>query len=74
MDRAFGELIYMDARLGRMEEIETLLKSVENQPLLGPAAERVVEAREALWNMQNRPEISFRCGPLALRSIRVAQP
>ncbi len=72
VDRAFGELINMDARLGRMDEIERLLKSVGNHPLLGPAAERVVEAREALWNMQNRPEISFRCGPLALRSIRLA--
>ncbi len=70
--RAFGELIYMDARLGRMDDIETLLKSVGKQPLLGPAAGRVVEAREALWNMQNHPEISFRCGPLALRSIRMA--
>ena len=72
VDRAFGELIYMDARLGRMEELEALLKSVEKQPLVGPAAGRAVEAREALWNMQNRPEISFRCGPLALRSIRMA--
>ena len=72
VDRAFGELIYMDARLGRMDEMATLLKTVEKRPLLGPAAERVVEAREALWNMQNRPEISFRCGPLALRSIRMA--
>jgi RHS repeat-associated protein len=72
VDRALGELIYMDARLGRMDEIASLLKAVDKQPLLGPAAERVVEAREALWNMQNRPEISFRCGPLALRSIRMA--
>jgi RHS repeat-associated protein len=72
VDRAFGELIHMDSRLGRMDEIATLLKSVGNRPMLGPAAERVVEAREALWSMRNRPEISFRCGPLALRSIRVA--
>ncbi|HEX3718012.1 MAG TPA: RHS repeat-associated core domain-containing protein [Verrucomicrobiae bacterium] len=72
VDRALGELVYMNARLGRMEEIARLLKAVEKQPLLGPAAERVVEAREALWNMQNHPEISFRCGPLALRSIRAA--
>jgi RHS repeat-associated protein len=72
VDRAFGELINMDARLGRMDEMQTLLKSVEKRPMLGPAAERVVEAREALWSMQNQPEISFRCGPLALRSIRIA--
>jgi RHS repeat-associated protein len=72
VDRAFGELIRMDSRLGRMDEIETLLKSAGKHPMLGPAAERVAEARGALWNMQNHPEISFRCGPLALRSIRMA--
>jgi hypothetical protein len=42
VDRAFGELIHMDARLGRMDEIETLLKSVGKRPMLGPAAQRVV--------------------------------
>jgi RHS repeat-associated protein len=72
VDRAFGELIHMDARLGRTDEIETLLKSVGKRPMLGPAAERVAEAREALWSMQQHPETSFRCGPLALRSIRLA--
>ena len=72
VDRAFGELIHMDARLGRMDEIESLLKSVGKRPMLGPAAERISEARGALWDMQNHPEISFRCGPLALRSIRIA--
>jgi RHS repeat-associated protein len=72
VSRAFGELIKMNSRLGRMDEVERLLNSTGNHPLPGPAAERVVEAREALWNMKNHPEISFRCGPLALRSIRLA--
>ena len=62
----------MDSRLGRMDEIERLLNSIGNQPLAGPAGQRVTDAREALWNMKNRPEISFKCGPLALRSIRIA--
>jgi RHS repeat-associated protein len=72
VSRAFGELIKMDSRLGRMDEVERLLNSIGNHPLAGPASQHIVEAREALWNMENRPEISFRCGPLALRSIRVA--
>ena len=70
--RAFGELVYMDARLGRMNEIDALLKSINGQVMMAPAAERVVDAREALWTMRNRPEIAFRCGPLALRSIELA--
>jgi RHS repeat-associated protein len=72
VSRAFGELIRMDSRLGRMDEIERLLNSIGNHSLPGPAGQRVVEAREALWSMKNRPEISFRCGPVALRSIRLA--
>jgi RHS repeat-associated protein len=72
VSRAFSELIRMDSRLGRMDEVERLLNSIGNKPLPGPAGQHVVEAREALWSMKNRPEISFRCGPLALRSIRMA--
>ena len=56
-----------------MDEVERLLNSINNHPLPGPAAQHVVEAREALWSMKNHPEISFRCGPLALRSIRIAE-
>ena len=69
-DRAAGELAYMYARLGRMTELEALLKSVEGRVFVGAATERITGAREGLWNMQNRPEVSFRCGPLALQSIR----
>ncbi|HEV8541470.1 MAG TPA: RHS repeat protein, partial [Verrucomicrobiae bacterium] len=68
-DQALGELIYMKARLGRMDEIEELLNEIKNRPVSGPATEKVAGVREALWNMKNRPEIAFRCGPLALRSI-----
>ena len=71
-DRALAELITMKARLGRMDEIEGLLQSVENRSLTGPAGQRVAASREALWAMQHRPETAFRCGPVALRSIRIA--
>jgi len=72
VNRAFGELLRMDSRLGRMDELERLLSSTGNQPLPGQASQRVVDAREALWDMKNRPQIAFRCGPMALRSIRIA--
>ena len=68
-DRAVGELAYMYARLGRMTELEALLKSVEGRGLVGAATERITGAREGLWSMQNRPEISFKCGPYALQRI-----
>jgi len=69
-DRAVGELAYMYARLGRMTELEALLKSVEGRVFLGAATERISGAREGLWSMQNRPEVAFRCGPLALYRIK----
>jgi RHS repeat-associated protein len=66
--RAAEELALLYARLGRMTELEALLKSTGWQTAPG-ASEKVNLAREALWMMQNRPEVSFRCGPLALQSI-----
>ncbi len=71
-DRAAGELAYMYARLGRMSELESLLKSVEGRVFLGPATERISGARQGLANMKDRPEIAFRCGPLALHRIKLS--
>ena len=68
-DRAAGELASMYARLGRMAELETLLRSIEGRELLGPATEKISCARAGLSEMKDRPEISFRCGPLALHRI-----
>jgi len=69
-DRAAGELAYMYARLGRMTELDALLKSVEGRTFVGSATEKINGAREALWTMQNRPQVAFRCGPLALQQIK----
>jgi RHS repeat-associated protein len=68
-DRAAGELAFMYARLGRMGELSALLTSIEGRVLRGPGAEKVAGARQGLWTMQHQPEISFRCGPLALDRI-----
>ncbi len=68
-DRAAGELAYMFARLGRMQELEALLRSLEGRVVVGPATERIAGASQGLANMQERPEIAFRCGPLALHRI-----
>jgi RHS repeat-associated protein len=71
-DRAVCELATLYSRLGRMAELEELLKSVSNRVFLGGTSERISLAREALWTMKKQPEISFRCGPLALQSIKRA--
>ncbi len=69
-DRAAGETAYMYARLGRTDQLEEFLKSVDARVFVGPATELIAGAREGLWNMQHRPEIAFRCGPLALHRIK----
>lgn len=68
--RALAELAWMYARLGRMSELDALITSVKGRRLMGPAAEKISEVREGLWTMKHRPEIAFRCGPLALYRIK----
>ena len=63
--RATEELATLYSRLGRMSELEALLKPYGDSA----GSEKISRAREALWLMKNRPEVSFRCGPLALHSI-----
>lgn len=70
--RALAELAYMDARLGRMTELDALITSVKGRRLMGPAAEKISEVSEGLWTMKHRPEVAFRCGPLALYRIKQA--
>jgi RHS repeat-associated protein len=71
-DRAGGELAYMHARLGQKRELKVFLRSVEDHAFSGPATEKITGAREGLWNMENRPEIAFRCGPYALHRIKLS--
>jgi RHS repeat-associated protein len=68
-DRAIGELAYMYARLGRMHDLDELLKSAETRTFVGSTTEKISGARDGLWTMRNRPEVAFRCGPLALHRI-----
>ena len=74
-DRALGELVELTARLGRFDLLAQLLDDVKERNIRGSATERVSGARQALWMMENRPEHSFRCGPLALDHVlRASRP
>jgi hypothetical protein len=68
-DRAVGELAQLNASLGRFERLEQLFEDIKGRDLRGPATEKIAGAREGLWMMRNRPELPFRCGPMALSSI-----
>ncbi|HTX52461.1 MAG TPA: cysteine peptidase family C39 domain-containing protein, partial [Candidatus Baltobacteraceae bacterium] len=71
-DRAIGELAYMLAKVGRVSELDALLRAVGARGFCGPATEKIAAARGGLAEMRTRPEVSFRCGPLALHRVMLA--
>lgn len=71
-DLALGELMGLNARLGRYETLEALFTEIDGRDVRGPATEKVSGARHGLFMMRERPEDSFRCGPMALDRIRAA--
>lgn len=71
-DRALSELIVMNARVGRFERLDALFQEFQGRNVRGTAAERIIAAKEARWDMENRPEVSFMCGPLALQRMHHA--
>src|ERR1041384_4446469 len=72
MDRAVGELAELNARLGRRDQVEAILKEIAGRPLIGPATEKITAAREGVWMMHNEPGNAFKCGPFALERIRAS--
>ncbi len=68
-DRVLSELLLLNAWVGREQKIDSLLKEIEQRQMDGPAVERVVSIKEALWTMKNNPGISFKCGPYAINKL-----
>src|SRR5262249_5299798 len=71
-DNAVGELLELYARLGRFDRLESVLQQISGRDIRGPATVKLTAAREGLYQMRNRPEKAFRCGPLALDRIRAS--
>lgn len=70
IQRAAAALANLYARLGRMETLRHMLTELEGTQLMGEFASEVKRASDGLWTMDHKPEIAFRCGPLALDRIR----
>jgi RHS repeat-associated protein len=68
-DRAAGEYTKMLARLGRYSELKAFLKEVQGRQFVGQATELMVAGREGAALMETRPDVAFRCGPVALSRI-----
>ena len=68
-NQALAEYAKMNARIGRMTEVASALTEAQGRTLMGDARVKIESASEGLWAMQNRPGISFQCGPYALLSV-----
>lgn len=68
-DRAIGELVMLEARLGRTEELQKHLSEIAKRPLLGSVETQVDEARGGLQRMLHTPANSYKCGPYALNTL-----
>lgn len=64
-----AHLSQLDAYLGRKELLHPLLDSIHERAIGGTAAQLVVDSHTGLYEMEHEPEVSFRCGPLALKRI-----
>jgi RHS repeat-associated protein len=68
-DDAVGKLALFYAYLGKVEQLDALMTSLSGRSLTGAATEHMADAAKGLAMMHKEPQISFRCGPLALESI-----
>lgn len=66
---ALAEYARMNARLGRMKELEDLIDKAQKRNLQGDARVKIQGAAEGLWFMQNQPGVAFLCGPNALLNV-----
>ncbi|MFQ3671708.1 MAG: cysteine peptidase family C39 domain-containing protein, partial [Verrucomicrobiia bacterium] len=68
-DASVAEVAVMLARVGRKDELTDLLAAVSTRTFQDSTLVLIDRAREGLWKMEHRPEVSFRCGPYALSLI-----
>jgi YD repeat-containing protein len=69
IDRAVGELAKMHARVGHATELEAVLSDIGDRPVGGPATELLQGSRGALAMFKHNPDISYLCGPWALKNV-----
>jgi RHS repeat-associated protein len=69
-DRAVAELLVLNARLGRLEELQKYFGQIGKRSFIGSDEELVKCAHEGQWLMEAHPERAFKCGPYALDSIK----
>lgn len=72
VDQAVGELATVLITFGQTAELKALLASLNGRELHGAAAVKISDAKNALWQMENQPEKTFKCGPYSLSRVQAA--
>ncbi|MBV8211770.1 MAG: hypothetical protein JOZ08_00935, partial [Verrucomicrobia bacterium] len=72
-NQTLAQLARMNARIGRTDRLEELLKESASRQIAGSAAQVLANLKDALVLMKIDPGHSFLCGPLALAEIRRSQ-
>jgi RHS repeat-associated protein len=73
VDRAVGELARLRGSLGQTKELAALFEEIGDRPITGSATEAIQNARELLVLAKDDPRHLYNCGPLALRSLMLAE-
>lgn len=66
---ALASLLELDARLGRQQEIESMLPQLAGRPAYGAVAVKLDGVRLGMSKMRAEPQDSFKCGPYAVSAI-----
>ena len=69
VDRAIGELAELTARAGWNDYLKLLIAEIGGRVLNGPGSHSLYQAKQCLGLMENSPEKSYRCGPIAVRNL-----
>ncbi len=72
VDQTVGDWASLLVTFGRMGELKSLLQQANGRDLYGAAAVRISDAGNALWQMEQQPKTTFKCGPFSLYRIRAA--
>jgi RHS repeat-associated protein len=68
-NKAIANLLILDARLGRTEELTSYLDEIKKRPFYGSDEEKIAGAKEGAGYMRTTPGLAYKCGPYALNTL-----
>lgn len=72
-NQAISNLVYLESRLGQTDRLEKDFAEIGSRSLIGSVGQRIRIAKEALWAMKHHPDLTKKCGPLAVNTLANVQ-